>query len=313
MVNDTVTFVSPDIKTSGETRFPAISDYNRKPSESNFKPLVENIKAKGYRDEMPIHVIKAEVASEHGVGKLYDIHNEEIPKEDYEKYFLVLLGTLRVSAVAIVNQSREKEKKKLLEIPAVEVPLKEEEMVSEYMSEMNSTQVEVQKTHYLKIAKNVHPDHPLLNRYCELIATKDNKDGISLSTLNQIFCNARSITKKDLVLLAMGKTKKGKSAKDDIIPSYDLELGDKFLDICENHIGFTKSDIKKRYLIKEFNKMRNSGGKEKMAIEIFHAIENEDIKAMRNKNGNLDEQLVIDHFDKMKHRYEESKQVDQAA
>ena len=149
--------------------------------------MVENIKAKGYRDEMPIHVIKAELASEYGVDILYDIHNVEIPTEDYNKYFLVLLGTLRVNAVTIVNQSRQEDDENLLKIPAIEVPLEKGEMVSGYMSEMNSTQVEVHKTHYLKIAKNVHPDHPLLSRYCELIATKDNKDGISLSTLNQIF------------------------------------------------------------------------------------------------------------------------------
>ena len=109
------------------------------------------------------------------------------------------------------------------------------------------------------------------------------------------------------------KTKKGKSAKDDIIPSYDLELGNRFLDICENGIGFTKSDIKKRYLIKEFNKMRNSGGKEKMAFDVFEAIKEEDIKAMRNNIGNLVEQQVIDHFEIMKQRYEESKRLDQAA
>ena len=30
MANDTVALVAPEIKTSEETRFPAISDYNRK-------------------------------------------------------------------------------------------------------------------------------------------------------------------------------------------------------------------------------------------------------------------------------------------
>ena len=141
-----------------------------------------------------------------------------------------------------------------------------------------------------------------LQRYNELIKSEKNPDGYPISTLNLIFCgNNNAISKSDFSLLCSGKDEKGKKVKKPIIPAYNMEIGNKFIQICKDK-GFDDKDIAKRHLIQQFNNIKTTAGDANEAIKIFQTITQNDKAAMFNTHGNLDESLVMEQFKKIRER-----------
>jgi hypothetical protein len=95
-----------------------------------------------------------------------------------------------------------------------------------------------------------------------------------------------------------------------VIPDGDLELGYQFIGTCKK-VGFTNTEIAKRYIISEFNRIRNSSGGKEAALEILKSITLDDIREMRNSKDRLVEDLVISHFEALKERHYSSKQKDE--
>ena len=89
-----------------------------------------------------------------------------------------------------------------------------------------------------------------------------------------------------------------------------MEVGNKFIRICKDK-GFKDADIAKRYLITEFNNIKTITSSVDEACKIFQSITPNDRAAMFNSNGNLDENLVILQFEKIKKRHN-AKQANKA-
>ena len=151
-------------------------------------------------------------------------------------------------------------------------------------------------------AANINPDNEFLQRYNELIKSEKNPDGYPISTLNLIFCgNNNAISKSDFSLLCSGKDEKGKKVKKPIIPAYNMEIGNKFIQICKDK-GFDDKDIAKRYLSNQFNNIKTITGDVKEAVKIFQSITQNDKAAKFNTHGNLDVNLVMEQFVKLSER-----------
>ena len=156
---------------------------------------------------------------------------------------------------------------------------------------------------YVRGAANINPENEFLKRYNELIKSENNPNGYPISTLNLIFCGTNNaISKSDFSLLCSGKEEKGKKTKKPIIPAHNMEVGNKFIKICKDK-GFKDADIAKRYLITEFNNIKTTTSSVDEAYKIFQSITPNDRAAMFNSNGNLDENLVILQFEKIKKRH----------
>ena len=283
-----------NIATSSETRKAAFAAFNRDVNFKNVAVIQEKIQEKGYRVGEPIQVLKAEYALSHGISALFNIYGSEIATEEISNYFLVVDGHHRTFAVMQFNDWAERQGKETINIPAIEVELIKGETVTEYSNEINCTKKEWSKEDYVNGAASVFPNEELLQKYNELIKTESNPKGFSLSTLNLIYCNGKGLTKKDLVLLCSGATHKGVNAKQNIIPAHNIEIGNNFISICTEK-GFKTEEIAKRYLISEFNNIRNSIGTE-LAIKVINSITLDDISTMSSDQGKLNEQKVIDHF-----------------
>ena len=81
-----------------------------------------------------------------------------------------------------------------------------------------------------------------------------------------------------------------------------MEIGNKFIQICKDK-GFDDKDIAKRYLSNQFNNIKTITGDVKEAVKIFQSITQNDKAAMFNTHGNLDENLVMEQFEKIRERY----------
>jgi len=291
-----------NIVANKEKRKAAFASFNRDVNLKNVAVIQEKIQEKGYRVGEPIQVLKAENAMERGVITLQNINGETIQPEEIKNYYLVVDGHHRTFAVSQYNDWASEHSKELIEIPAIEVKLVNSETVTEYCNEINCTKKEWSKEDYVKGAASVHPNEGLLQRYNELIKSESNPKGFCLSTLNHIFCNGYSLTKRDFTLLCTGVIHKGTATKKEIIPAHNLKVGNEFIEICKGK-GIAETEISKRYLIVEFNKNRNSKNTE-TALKILKSITSDDISAMTNENGKLNEQKVIDHFKLMTERFQ---------
>jgi hypothetical protein len=237
-----------------EQRLPAFAYFNRDINLKHVSLISDNMKKKGYRETCPIIVIKAEDAVNYGIDKLYDLKRDLIQIDDFNSYYLVIEGQHRTYAVSEYNDWLSGQNLDSIEIPAVFAGIKEGESIAEYLNEINATQKEWTKEDYLKGAANLHSDEELLQRYKELIKTDSNPAGFSLSTLNLIFCrNANAINKAGFITLCSG-IKNRKKGNAQIIPDGDIETGNEFIKICQA-AGFTQTEISKRYIISEFNKL----------------------------------------------------------
>jgi len=283
-----------NITSSSETRKAAFAAFNRDVNFKNVALIQEKIQEKGYRVGEPIQVLKAEDAIKRGISYLFDINSKEIPEDEIQNYYLVVDGHHRTFAVLQFNEWATKQGKDIINIPAIEVELIKSESVTEYCNEINFTKKEWSKEDYLNGAASVFPKEELLQRYNELIKSDSKPKGFNLSTLNLIFCNGTGLTKKDLTLLCSGQTHKGVSAKQSIIPSHNLKLGNEFIKICTER-GFRQEEITKRYLVTQFNNIQTSHSVE-IALKVFENITPDDISNMTNESGKLNEQKVIDHF-----------------
>lgn len=287
---------------TSETRKPAFSRINRGVNLKHVESILGTMKVKGYRESAPIQVLPAEDVSKYGITELLDMNGNLISSELYDLYFFVCEGQHRSCAVSRYNDWLTSQSKESIEIPAIKLRLKVGETLAEYLSEINMTQREWTKEDFLRGAANIDSDNQLLQRYKELIKTESNPTGFSLSTLNLIFCNNSSaLNKTDFILLCTGVKTKGKANKD-IIPGFDLATGNKFLELCEKS-ALRKSEIAKRYLITEFNNLRNSNGGSDFALGVFKSITQDDVKQMLNINEHLEEEKVIYQIKVVKERF----------
>ena len=257
---------------------------NRSINLGNVEKILAMMKVKGYRKAEQIQVIKAEDVIKTGDISLVDINGQDIKPEDAAKYFLVLDGQHRVIAAALYNEWAAENGKETIDVPAIEVELQGNETIAEYINEINITKKEWTTPDYVRGAANINPD------------------GYPISTLNLIFCgNNNAISKSDFSLLCSGKDEKGKKVKKPIIPAYNMEIGNKFIQICKDK-GFDDKDIAKRHLIQQFNNIKTTAGDANEAIKIFQTITQNDKAAMFNTHGNLDESLVMEQFKKIRER-----------
>lgn len=294
---------------TNKSRKAAFASFNRDLNLKNVELISARIKTKGFRKGEEIRVVKAEDAVAEGVRNLRDINGNPIT-EKYEDYFLILDGQHRAYAVSLYNEwvldQRYRNpdfEKEIIEVPAVEAELKDE-TATEYTNDINITKLEWNKENYVKSAAQIHPDIDLLEVYSRLIKTESNPNGFSLSTLNLIYCDGRSLSKNDFYLLCTGVLKKGKDCNIDIIPSHNIEDGDKFIEICRSK-NFADVEIRKRYLIKQFRDISTSLGKT-FAFEVLKGITPNDYSAM-TLNHKLVEDQVSDHFKFMVERLQQSK------
>jgi hypothetical protein len=255
------------------------------------------------KNEKLPEVVKAEDVITTGDIRLVDINGQDINPEDAAKYFLVLDGQHRTIAASLYNEWAAENGKEAINVPAIEVELQGNETIAEYINEINITKKEWTTPDYVRGAANINPDSEFLQRYNELIKSEKNPDGYPISTLNLIFCgNNNAISKSDFSLLCSGKDEKGKKVKKPIIPAYNMEIGNKFIQICKDK-GFDDKDIAKRYLSNQFNNIKTITGDVKEAVKIFQSITQNDKAAMFNTHGNLDENLVMEQFEKIRERY----------
>ena len=99
----------------------------------------------------------------------------------------------------------------------------------------------------------------------------------------------------------MGKDEKGRGkVKKSIIPAYNIERGNRFIELCKDK-GFSDKDISKRYLSERFSDVYNEGGEDK-AFNIINRITPNDCQAMHNDKGNLIEDKVIEQFKLIENR-----------
>lgn len=298
-------FLEVTIKAEDETRKAAFATFNRDLNLKNVALIEEKMKEKGYRVGEPIQVVKAEYAIQKGITAIVDINGEQVPSEKYENYFLVLDGSHRTHAASRYNDWLISQGKSGIAVPAIKVELIKKETVTEYCNEINCTKKEWSKEDYVNGAVSVYPNSELLQRYNELIKSESNPKGFSLSTLNLIFCNRKGLIKNDLVLLCSGVTQKGSKVKRDIIPASDIQTGNKFIKICKAK-GFKDEEITKRYLIKEFNTIRDTNGGAKLALEVLDNITPDDVSTMTDNKGKLIEQNVFNHYKVMAARLQKS-------
>ena len=276
---------------------------NRAINLGNVEKILAMMKVKGYRKAEQIQVIKAEDVIKTGDISLVDINGQDIKPEDAAKYFLVLDGQHRTIAASLYNEWAAENGEEAINVPAIEVELQGNETIAEYINEINITKKEWTTPDYVRGAANINPDSEFLQRYNELIKSEKNPDGYPISTLNLIFCgNNNAISKSDFSLLCSGKDEKGKKVKKPIIPAYNMEIGNKFIQICKDK-GFDDKDIAKRYLSNQFNNIKTITGDVKEAVKIFQSITQNDKAAMFNTHGNLDENLVMEQFEKIRERY----------
>lgn len=275
---------------------------NRAINLGNVEKILAMMKVKGYRRAEQIQVIKAEDAIKAGDISLVDINERDIKPEDAAQYFLVLDGQHRAMAATLYNKWAEENEKEMIDVPAIEVELHGNETIAEYINEINITKKEWSTPDYVRGAANINPNNDFLKRYSELIKNEKNPDGYPISTLNLIFCGTNNaISKSDFSLLCSGKEEKGKLVKKHIIPAYNMKVGNRFIQICKER-GFSDKDIAKRYLISQFNDTKTIAGGADEAIKIFQSITLNDKEAMFNRNGNLDESLVREQFEKIRER-----------
>lgn len=289
------------ISTNGVVRKPAFAKFNRAVNFNNVSILEGKMREKGYREGEPIQVIMAEIEAARKFDVLYDVNGCVIPENKYQNYYLILDGHHRIHAVLQFNEWLKSQGKESIEIPAIAVNLINGETISEYVNEINITKKEWTKEDYLRGSANLFPNEQLLQKFNELVKTEENPNGFPLSSLNQIYCNSKGLTKTDLALLCSGNIRKGNRVKVDIIPTYNIEVGDDYIKNCED-LGFKKSEITKRYLINEFNKLRNAKDSDN-AFKVFKTITPDDITIMTDDKGKLMEQKVVDHFPKIVERY----------
>lgn len=296
-------YLEVKITVNGETKNVAFAKgVNRTINLDNVRKILAMMKIKGYRKAEMIQVVKAEEAIANGDITLVDINGTEIKSDDAAMYYLVLDGQHRVVAASLYNEWAKENKKEAIKVPAVIVELQADETIAEYINEINITKKEWTAPDYVRGAANVNPENELLQRYNELIKSEKNPSGYSLATLNLIFCGTNNaMSKSDFALLCSGKEEKGKKVKRAIIPAYNLEVGNMFIQICKDK-GFEDKDIAKRYLIGEFNGIKTSTASVDKAFEAFNTITENDKVAMFNEKKNLDEVLVNEQFRLIKER-----------
>lgn len=290
-----------------ELRKPAFAFFNRDVVESHVELIFTKMKESGFRESALVQVVPAERAIDWNIRRLIDSEGNPILEEDFSQYYLVIDGQHRTKAVKKYNEwlKSRGEGEGPINVPAILAALRDGEPITKYLNEINTTLKEWNTEDYLNGAANINPDILLLQRFKQLIKKPSNQaNGISLSTLNLIFCgNSGGLTKLDLVLLCYGHQKKGKKERP-IIPSYDIETGDKFLELCKK-ATLRSNEIAKRYLITEFNNLKNEKDKA-FALKVFDMLTQEDVTLMQNEYSHLDEKKVSEVMRDVKKRYQDS-------
>ena len=293
-------FFQTEVTVGNETRKAAFAKgINREVNFANVKKLLAEMEVKGYRKAEMVQVLKAEEVIGRGDIVLVDMDGNEISPENASQYFLIIDGQHRFYAASMLNYELEEKGEPTIQVPGMLAELTENETVAEYISAVNITKNPWKTNDYVRGAANVKQEE-LLTRYKELIKSDNNPNGIPLSTLNLIYCNnSKAISKTDLSQLCQGKDEKGRG-KNPIIPAYNIERGNRFMELCKKK-GFTDKDISKRYLAERFSHFYNKGG-EQEAFRMFEEITPDDLKAMHNGKGKLMEENVVKQFEQIERR-----------
>ncbi|HET9569833.1 MAG TPA: hypothetical protein VFP20_00265 [Bacteroidales bacterium] len=278
------------IDVNGEKRMPAFASINRELNLKHVQLLCERMKVKGFRKGEEIKVFKCEEAHKEGILSVRDIDGNPIV-EGFEKYFLVGDGQHRTFAVVEYNKWAIENVKQEIDVPAIIAELKDES-ISEYINDINVTRKDWSAVNYLESAAELHPDEELLQVYAKRI-----KEGYSISTLNKIYCEGRKFGEPDFKLLCFGIKEKGKRIVVNVIPSYNIQNGDRYIEILRSK-KFADSEIAKRYIIDCFSDIRISDGLE-FAFSVLETIAPNDYAAMM-KNDKLVEAEVKSRFDYIK-------------
>lgn len=268
-----------EIECCGEIRLAAfLKGVNRDVNEAHAIELQKQIEKKGFRRAEAIKVFKPEEVLNSGHDVLVDIYGNEIPRSEYHKYFLVVDGTHRARAVQLYNITAPS-----FIIPAILAELSGGETVADYLNDINTTIRPWNVRDYLGSAENVHPEIEALEHFRKLM----DDYGMPVSTISLIFWGKKgALTKKKLETLCKRQNVFGKKREQIIAEDFDLTRGENFIRICEK-IGFTKADIKSRYLIERYNAICDQSGSKEFADEVFNRINTNDISAMRNTKGKL--------------------------
>ena len=295
-----IIFFPTEVTVGNETRKAAFAKgINREVNFANVKKLLAEMEVKGYRKAEMVQVLKAEEVIGRDDIVLVGIDEKEISPEAANQYFLIIDGQHRFYAASMLNYELEEKGEPTIQVPGMLAELTGNETVAEYISAVNITKNPWKTNDYVRGAANVKQEE-LLTRYKELIKSDNNPNGIPLSTLNLIYCNnSKAISKTDLSQLCQGKDEKGRG-KNPIIPAYNIERGNRFMELCKEK-GFTDKDISKRYLAERFSCFYNKGG-EQEAFRMFEGITPDDLKAMHNGKGKLMEENVVKQFELIERR-----------
>ena len=275
-----------EISLNGECRMAAFSrTLNRRVNTKVVCSLAARMKEKGYRKAEVIQVMKAEDAlALDSTLELVDQYGEVIKPEDAGQYYLVIEGQHRTLAAQLLNDELPLEQQ--ITVPAVEVELAEGETLGQYIYDINSTKEEWTTADYAQSAQQAQ-QNPLLERYAALMKSKSNPVGLSLTTLNRIYCgNPKAISGADFKAICEGRMVKGKK-QHSVIPAYNLERGNNILSVFES-AGVTFRDMNKKYIMDLFDELELKYDRE-VATDTFAMMCKGDVEEMRNKRGVLDE------------------------
>ena len=295
-------FKQVEIMLGTETRKPALTNLNRDVNLGHAMKIKSFMEEWKYNPNEPIQVMNGEDIIKFGSISLFDICKNEIRSEDAKDYFAIVDGQHRTYAVSMYNDWAKETGKENISVPAIKVDLGNRSL-AQYINQLNITKKDWDTPDYIRSASNLDPENEFLKRYSELIRTEKNPNGYPFTTLNHIFCGeGRKISKSDFCLLCAGEKEKGQNIKRPIVPSSQcLKNGNRFISICREK-GFEDKDIAKRYLIKEFNDIRNEEADIQKAFEIFEAIDDNDKGAMFNSNKKIDEELIHKQIGMIKQR-----------
>ena len=274
------------ISLNGECRMAAFSrTLNRRVNTKVVSSLAARMKEKGYRKAEVIQVMKAEGAlALDSTLELVDQYGEVIKPEDAGLYYLVIEGQHRTLAAQLLNDELSLDQQ--ITVPAVEVELAEGETLGQYIYDINSTKEEWTTADYAQSAQQAQ-QNPLLERYAALMKSKSNPVGLSLTTLNRIYCgNPKAISGADFKAICEGRMVKGKK-QHSVIPAYNLERGNNILSVFES-AGIIFRDMNKKYIMDLFDELELKYDRE-VATDTFALMCKGDVEEMRNKRGVLDE------------------------
>lgn len=283
-----------EVNLNGECRMAAFArGVNRGVNNRQVTALAERMLAKGYRRGEVVQVMRAEDAlARESELQLVDQWGEPIKAEEAALYLFVVDGQHRIMAAAEANTLLAAEGKECIKVPAVEVELTEGETVAQYIRDINSSK-EAWSTADYALSAHTAQQNPLLERYAALMKSPSNPEGLTLTVLNRLYCDGKTVSGADIRLLAEGRTVKGKHQKS-VLPSYNVERGNARLTALEA-AGLTRRDMNRKFVLDVMSDLTTEYSQE-VAVKAFEAATEAEVNTMRNKRGVLDEASFVHYM-----------------